>query len=137
MAIVKMAKVLVVSHRSEASDLLEAVQQAGIVEILDAERAVIGKESSDLQMPGRRPRDLEETHGRLERAIKFLGQYNREKTSIFAPRKSVERSRYTDVVSGSEALSVLDETETAQSEMDRLATESETSRRRSRCSCRG
>jgi len=125
MALVKMAKVLVVSHRSEASDLLESLQQAGIVEILDAERAAISKQSSELQTEGRRPRDLEETHGRLERAIKFLGQYNREKTSLFAPLKPIERSRYSDVVSGPEALGLLDEAEKAQSEMDRLATECE------------
>lgn len=125
MAIVKMAKVLVVSHRSEASDLLEALQQAGIVEILDAERAAISKESSELQAEGRRPRDLEETHSRLERAIKFLGQYNQEKTSLFAPLKAIERSRYTDVVSGPEALRLLDEAEKAEAEMDRLASECE------------
>jgi len=125
MAIVKMAKVLVVSHRSEASDLLEALQQAGIVEILDAERAAISKQSSELQAEGRRPRDLEETHSRLERAIKFLGQYNQEKTSLFAPLKAIERSRYTDVVSGPEALQLLDEAEKAEAEMDRLASECE------------
>ncbi|UCD50993.1 MAG: V-type ATP synthase subunit I [Phycisphaerales bacterium] len=125
MAIVKMAKVLVVSHRSEGSDLLEALQQAGIVEILDAGRAVIGKESSDLQTQGGRPRDLEEMHARLDRAVRFLGQYNQEKTSLFAPLKPIERSRYAEVVSGSEALSVLAKAETAQSEMDRLATECE------------
>ena len=125
MAIVKMAKVLVVSHRSEASDLLEALQQAGIVEILDAERAAISKQSSELQAEGGRPRDLEETHNRLERAIKFLGPYNQEKRSLFAPLQPIERSRYTDVVAGPEALGLLDEAEKAQSEMDRLATEGE------------
>ena len=123
MAIVKMAKVLLVSHRSEASELLEALQQAGIVEVLDAERAAITKQETELRVEGQRPRDLEETHTRLERAIQFLGQYNQEKTSLFAPLKAVERGRYSDVVSGPDALRLLDEAEKAQSEMDRLAGE--------------
>jgi len=125
MAISKMAKVLVVCHRSEASELLEAVQRAGIVEILDADRGVISKQSEDVQAGGGRPRDLEETHSRLERAVKFLTPYNKEKTSIFEPLKAVERSRYSDVVTGQEALDLLDRVEHAQGEMDRLATESE------------
>ena len=125
MAISKMAKVLIVCHRSEASELLEAVQQAGIVEILDAARGVISKQSEDVQTGSGRPRDLEETHSRLERAIQFLSPYNKEKTSLFEPRKAVEHSRYSDVVSGQDALDLLDQAEHAQSAMDRLATESD------------
>jgi len=121
MAVSKMAKVLIVCHRSEASELLEAVQQAGIVEILDAERAMIGKQSPDLQTESRRPRGLEETHNRLERAVKFLAQYNKEKRSLFAPLKPVEQSHYAEVVSGTEALELLDQVEHTQAEMDRLA----------------
>lgn len=125
MAISRMAKVLIVCHRSEASALLEALQRAGIVEVLDAERGVISKQSEDVQLGGGRPRDLEEMHGRLERAVKFLSTYNKEKTSIFEPRKAVERSRYSDVVTGQEAQDLLGQAEHAQSEMDRLGTESE------------
>ena len=123
MAVVKMAKVLIVSHRSEASELLEVLQQAGIVEILDAERAMVNKQASEALAKGQRPRDLEETFNRLERTIKFLGQYNKVKTSIFAPRQTVEKHRYSEVVSGADALGLLDEAENAESEMTRLATE--------------
>lgn len=125
MAVSKMAKVLIVCHRSEASDLLEAVQQAGIVEILDAERAVISKQSPDLKSDGGRPRNLEDTHNRLERAVKFLASYNKEKRSLFEPLRPIEQSRYADVVSGPEALELLDQVEHTQSEMDRLASDIE------------
>ncbi len=123
MAVVKMAKVLIVSHRSEASELLESLQQAGIVEILDAERAAVSKQASETLGKGQRPRDLEETYNRLERTIKFLEHYNKVKTSLFAPRTAVAKQRYSEIVSGADALALLDEAEKAESEMTRLATE--------------
>lgn len=122
MAIASMAKVMIVSHRSQASELLEALQEAGVMEVLDAERGMVGKQSSDLETQTRRPRDLEQMHGRIEKAVAFLRPYRTEKTSIFAPRKAVNRKRYTDVVSGAESLKLLEEIEHVQSEMDRLAT---------------
>ena len=125
MAIVKMAKVLVVSHRSQVSDLLEAVQEAGIMEILDADQALIAKESADMLVKGQRPRDLEETSKRLEAVLDFLKPYNDEKTSIFSPFKAVPRGEYAEVVSGAAALRLLDEAEQAHAAMDRLAAECE------------
>lgn len=123
MALVKMAKVLIVCHRSQAADLLEGVQQAGIVEILDAQRAMISKQSPELQTESRRPRDMEETHARLERAVGFLRPYRKEKRGLFAPLEKIERDRYAEVVLGENALDVLDETEQVSSRMDRLANE--------------
>ncbi len=123
MALVKMAKVLMVCHRSQAADLLEGVQQAGIVEILDAQRAMISKQSPELQTESRRPRDMEETHARLERAVGFLRPYRKEKRGLFAPLEKIERDRYAEVVSGENALDVLDEAEQVSGRMDRLANE--------------
>lgn len=123
MALVKMAKVLMVCHRSQAADLLEGVQQAGIVEILDAQRAMISKQSPELQTESRRPRDMEETHARLERAVGFLRPYRKEKRGLFAPLEKIERDRYAEVVSGENALDVLDEAEQVSGRMDRLASE--------------
>ncbi len=126
MPLVKMAKVLIVCHRSQAADLLEAVQQAGIVEILDAQRAMLSKQWPELQAEGRRPRDMEETHNRLERAVGFLRPYEKEKrTSLFQPLVPVGQQRYTEVVSGRDALELLDQTEQVSSGMDRLANECE------------
>ena len=42
MAIAQMAKVMIVTHRSQASDLLEALQREGICQILNADEATDG-----------------------------------------------------------------------------------------------
>ncbi|HEV57039.1 MAG TPA: hypothetical protein ENN87_06015, partial [Phycisphaerales bacterium] len=125
MAISRMTKVMIAAHRSQAADLLEALQQAGIVEVLDAERAMVSKDWPDLQIEGRRPRDLEEMRTRLERALAFLRPYVDEKRSVFEPRRSVDRAEYSRVVSGAEALELLAQVEQTQSEMDRLCNQCE------------
>ena len=48
MAVLKMTKFMIVSHRSEAQELLEAVQHAGICQILDAEKSMVTKEWPEL-----------------------------------------------------------------------------------------
>ncbi len=125
MAIAPMAKVMIVCHRSQASELLEALQDAGVMEVLDAERGMVGKQSSDLQIETRRPRDVEQMHSRIEKAVAFLRPFRTEKTSIFAPLKVVNRAHYTEVISGDESLKLLEEVECIQIEMDRLAGECE------------
>ena len=39
MSIASMQKVMVVAHRSQAVNLLQTLQEAGIIQVLDAERA--------------------------------------------------------------------------------------------------
>ena len=80
-----MTKVMIVSHRNEAADVLEALQQAGMVQILDAERAMVSKEWPDLHVDPSRPRKLEETVSRLDKAIGFLKGYDTapSQTSMF------------------------------------------------------
>jgi protein O-GlcNAc transferase len=48
MAIAKMTKIMVVTHRSEAKELIESLQHEGITQILDAEKAMA---SSDARFP--------------------------------------------------------------------------------------
>ena len=102
MAISPMAKVMIVCHRSQASDLLEAVQNAGVMEVLDAERGMIGKQSSDLKIETRRPRDVEQTHSRLEKAVVFLGRIARTRR---ASSRRVRRWRPSDTPMWSRASS--------------------------------
>ncbi|MBN1125204.1 MAG: V-type ATP synthase subunit I [Sedimentisphaerales bacterium] len=125
MAIAKMTKVMIAAHRSQAVELLEALQAAGIVELLDAERAMISKEWPELQIEGRRPRDLEETNHRLEKAVAFLGQYSQDKRSIFEPLQPVNRSEYSRAISGAEAIDLLEAAEKTQSEMEKLCNQCE------------
>jgi len=125
MAISRMTKLIVAVHRSQAPDLLEALQQAGIIEILDAERAMISKDWPDLHIEGRRPRDLEETRTRLERALAFLKPYVGEKRGLFEPPPQIDPAEYARVVSGAEAMDLLAEVEQTQAHMERLCNQCE------------
>ena len=49
MAVSPMQKVIVVPHQSQATELLGVLQDAGIVQILDAERAMVTKEWPELR----------------------------------------------------------------------------------------
>ena len=53
MAIAQMKKVIIASFKDEAGELLEELQQAGIMQVLDAQRAVISKDEPELQGPRR------------------------------------------------------------------------------------
>jgi vacuolar-type H+-ATPase subunit I/STV1 len=75
MAIAHMEKVIIVTHRSQASELLEALQQEGICHILNAEEAMVSKDSPDLAATAERPRDVENLLNRLTRSIEFLKAY--------------------------------------------------------------
>jgi V/A-type H+/Na+-transporting ATPase subunit I len=130
MAICKMAKVMIVSHRSEAAALLEALQREGIVEILDAQRAMITKEWPELHTEVRRPKDLEERVARLEKAIGFLKSRSATKTSALRPRAQIDWRRYSQVVSGPKVLELLDQAERTASELDKLDTDIENLRGR-------
>lgn len=127
MAIARMSKVMIVSHRSEAAEVLEAVQQAGIVQVLDAEKSMVTKDWPELEVEGKRPKDLEELVGRLSGGISFLKSHFRGKelTSALRPRTVVERAKYAKVVDGKEALAVLEKAETLRDEIDLLENEKE------------
>ena len=57
MAIAQMEKVIIVTHRSQASELLEALQHEGICHILNAEEAMVSKDAPELITEAERPRD--------------------------------------------------------------------------------
>lgn len=125
MAITPMAKVLIVGHRSQVPELMEALQQAGVAEIMDAQAASLARQWPDLLAEGKRPRDLEERVSRLEQAIAFLNEYGPEKTSFLRPLREVTAERYADVVGGRQALDVLEQVEQSRREMERLSNERE------------
>ena len=47
MAISEMEKVMIVSHRTQASELLEALQDKGICQVLNAEEAMVSNTKGD------------------------------------------------------------------------------------------
>ncbi|HIJ69747.1 MAG TPA: V-type ATP synthase subunit I [Planctomycetes bacterium] len=127
MAVARMMKILIAAYRGEAAELLEQLQQAGIVELLDAERAMITKDWPELQIDIERPKDLEDMVGKLERSLAFLSLYATDKgpVSILQPRVVVNKVHYSEVVSGVEAGRIGDEAGQLEAEIERLGTELE------------
>jgi len=127
MAIAPMTKVMIASYRSDAGELLEALQKAGILQVLDAQRAMVSKEWPELRVESARPRDIEELVSRLASAIDFLKQNATEKdaTNLFDPLLKVAPAKYAETVNGEDAINLLTETEKIQSEIARCGTEIE------------
>lgn len=126
MAISPMQKVMIVAHRSQAADLLAALQEAGIVQILDAERAMVSKEWPELKVEPKRPRELAELVERLDRAIHFLKPYaGKEERGLFSPRIEVDAQTYEHIISEKETLSLLTHIETVKSQLEKLANEAD------------
>ncbi len=121
-----MQKVMIVVHRSQVSDLLQTLQDAGIVQILDAERALVTIEWPELMVESRRHRDLEESIDRLAKAIDFLKPYApKGQTSLFAPLVEVDNKTYADVISTQNSLQLLNEVESVSCQMEKQAAEAE------------
>lgn len=127
MAIARMEKIMIVVHRSQAEELLETLQEAGLVQFLEAERAMVSKEWPELQIEFRRPRDLEEMVGRLEKAVSFLESHAKgpAQTSLFSPRIEIDGPTYSNVLRGREAMDLLSRTEQTQKRLDTLGAELE------------
>ena len=122
-----MQKVMIVAHRSRTVELLGALQASGIVQILDAERAMVTKQWPELVVESRRHRSLEEMIDRLEAALDFIKPYApKDETSLFAPLVPVDASTYDTVVAGQDAISCLGEIEHVRGDMEKLAAETET-----------
>ncbi len=109
MSICKMAKILIVSHHSEATQLLEALQGRGICQILSAEESIISKEFPDLTTACDRPKEIEDAVNKVKNSITFLKKHARAEQDIvsaLAPRTVIDQKYYDNVVSD-ESLSLL------------------------------
>lgn len=126
MAIASMQKVMIVAHRSQATELLAVLQDAGLVQILDAERARVTKEWPELIVESKRHRSVAETTDRLSKAIDFLKPYSeKDATSLFAPFVQVDEATYSNIVSQKDSLSYLAQVEEVAGQLEKLAAEAE------------
>ncbi len=126
MAIASMQKVMIVAHRSQVTELLSALQDCGVVQILDAERAMVSKEWPELMVETRRHRDLEESIDRLDKAIAFLKPYaGKDQSSLFAPLVEIDASTYGNVTGAEDSTEILDDVESVRDGMEKLASETE------------
>jgi len=123
MAIAQMRKVVIVTHRSQVENLLEAVQSDGICQVLNTEEAVVARDLGEAAPAGEKPKDLEQLINRLENAIAFLKSYDGQAKgleSILNPRTVVDQSSYNNTVSDSEVPELLERTEHTQQKIEVL-----------------
>ena len=128
MAIAQMAKVIIVSHRTQASQLLEALQRDGICQILNAEEAMLSKDWPELSTAAERPRDIEQLLGRLEKSIAFLKSYaesTKGLASVLSPRTVVDEQSYEKTVADEEILKIIEQCEQTEAAIEKLNTECE------------
>ncbi|MBN1505401.1 MAG: V-type ATP synthase subunit I [Sedimentisphaerales bacterium] len=128
MAIVQMAKVMIVCHRSQASDLLEMLQQKGICQVLNAQEAMVSKEFPELADATRKPRDIELMLARLEKAVAFLKRYAAPAKGLaaaLAPRAVVDEPAYNRVVGDEGVLGVVDQCEQLEASIEKARSEIE------------
>lgn len=123
MAIAQMEKVIIVTHRSQASELLEALQHEGICHILNAKEAIVSRDAPELITEAERPRDIENILNRLTKSIDFLKAYAATRkglASMLAPRVVVDAQSYNSIVSDEKLLNIIDQAEQTQTAIDQL-----------------
>ena len=128
MAIAQMAKVIIVSHRTEAAELLEQLQHAGICQILNAEQAMVSKDWPELSTTAERPREIEELLNRLTRSIAFLKDYTKTTkglVTVLAPRTVVDEQSYNRAVTDEEIPGIIDRCEQTEAAIEKLKGECE------------
>jgi len=128
MAIAQMAKVMLVTHRSQAAELLEALQRDGICQILNARQAAVAKDMPELAVAAERPKDLEQLLTRLEKTIEFLKDYARAPRgllSALAPRTVIDENSYNKTVEDKQIPKIIEKSEQTKTKIERLKSESE------------
>ncbi len=129
MAIAQMEKLIIVSHRTQASELLEALQREGICHILNAEEAMVSKDFPELGTTAERPKDVEELLNRIAKSIAFLKTYAesaKSLTSVLSPRAVINEQRYDEVIrQGRELLMIVEQCEQIEATIEKAKAESE------------
>ncbi|MHC4728054.1 MAG: V-type ATP synthase subunit I, partial [Planctomycetota bacterium] len=128
MAIAKMAKILIASHRTQASELLEELQRGGICHILNAEEAILSRDFPELSTSAERPKDIETLVNRLEKSIAFLKNYataQKGLAGVLAPRTVIDEESYNKVVSDRKILKTIDKCEHLETSMEKTKGEIE------------
>jgi V/A-type H+-transporting ATPase subunit I len=128
MAIAQMAKVIIVSHRTQASELLEAFQREGICQILNAQEAMVGRDLPEPAAAVEKPRDIQQFLEQLGESIAFLQNYAesaRGLAAVLSPRTVVSEQVYKQVVSGRGIPEFIEQCRKCEAAMEKLKTERE------------
>ena len=128
MAIAQMAKIIIVSHRSQASELLEALQREGICHILNADEAIVSRDFPDIAASAERPKDIEGMLSRLQKSIAFLKKYAQSQkglASVLSPRTVIDEQSYDKVVSDRKIQKTIEKCEQLEASMEKTKSEIE------------
>jgi V/A-type H+-transporting ATPase subunit I len=131
MAITPMTKFMIVSHHSQASELLEVLQDEGICQILNTEEAMVTKDSPELAAAVERPKDkdIEGLLNWLQDSIIFLRNYVQAKkglAAVFSPRTVIDNQSYNAVINKSqEILKIVGQVELTESAIEMSKSEIE------------
>jgi len=128
MAIARMAKVIIVSHRTQASELLEVLQHEGICQILNADEAMVSKDWPELAGPAERPKDVEYLLGRFAKSVAFLKGYAESAkglTSVLSPHTVIDERSYNEVVSDQEILKIIEQCYKCEAAIEKLKADCE------------
>jgi V/A-type H+-transporting ATPase subunit I len=126
MAVARMAKIIIVSHRSQASELLEALQREGICHILNADEAIVSRDYPDIAASAERPKDIEGILSRLQKSIAFLKKHAHAQkglAGVFSPRAVINEQSYKRVVSDEKILTTIEKCEQLEASMEKTNSE--------------
>jgi V/A-type H+-transporting ATPase subunit I len=128
MAIAQMAKVIIVSHRTQASELLEALQREGICQILNAQEAMVSRDLPELVTAAEKPRDIQQLLDQLGESIAFLKNYAESPkglAAVLSPRTVIDEQAYNQVVSSGEVPKVIERCSRCEAAIERFKNERE------------
>ncbi len=130
MAVARMAKVIIVTHRSQASDLLEALQAEGICQILNAQQAMVSKDLPELGTTAEQPnaKDIRERISRLEKSIAFLKNYAEPQkglASVLSPRAVIDEKSYNEVVADAQISNITEQCSRLEESIEKAKTKIE------------
>jgi V/A-type H+-transporting ATPase subunit I len=128
MAIAQMAKVIIVSHYTQASELLEALQREGICQILNAQEAVVGRDMPEPAAAVEKPRDLQQLLDRLEGSIAFLKNYVESPkglAAVLSPRTVISKRAYNEIISNREVPEVIERCRKCEAAIEKFETKRE------------
>jgi len=131
MAVSEMAKIIIVTHQTQASQLLEALQDAGIFQVLNAEEAMVCKDWPDLCYAASSLKETEEVLGRLTKSIAFLKSYAQTPKFLadaFSPQSVINQQSYNKAVSDKTIPEVIEQSLQCQAKIENLNAKCENTR---------
>jgi V/A-type H+-transporting ATPase subunit I len=127
MAIVKMDNISLIGLQADKEEIIKDLMKLGVVDITDLEEMAEDEEwSKVVSMDGSEDEvsQLDSQIQRIKSAIEYISQYDTRKKVMFAPKKSVDSSKYMEISEGQENFwNVVDKIERYDELLTRLKSE--------------